>query len=106
MTAEPLHPLTFYGNYGVLLSLGPQAPWWVDNANLFLEPFFTRQAEVGAKYEPGQRILLTAALFRMRAPFFYPKMIQAADSFCLTGNYMPATCALSPRAARRTTGSS
>ena len=38
-----------YGNYGVLLSLGPQAPWWVDNANQFLAPFITRQSEVGAK---------------------------------------------------------
>ena len=24
--------LTLYGNYGVLLSLGPQGPWWVDNS--------------------------------------------------------------------------
>ena len=67
--------LTLYGNYGVLLSLGPQAPWWVDNASQFLAPFFTRQAEIGAKYEPGQRILITAAFYRMRAPFFYPKGI-------------------------------
>ena len=69
-------------NYGVMLSLGPQAPCWVDNGSQFLAPFFTRQAEVGAKYEPGQRILLTTAFFHMRAPFFYPKIIQAADSFC------------------------
>ena len=40
---------------------------------LSLSPFFTRQAEIGAKYEPGQRILLTTAFFHMRAPFFYPK---------------------------------
>jgi iron complex outermembrane receptor protein len=79
-TYAPLRDLTLYGNYGVLLSLGPQAPWWVDNANLFLTPFITRQEEVGAKYEHG--ILLTAALFRMRQPFFYPKVIEAADGFC------------------------
>jgi len=42
----------------------------------------TLQAEVGAKYEPGQRILLTTAFFHMRAPFFYPKVIAIADSFC------------------------
>ncbi|MGA3264713.1 MAG: TonB-dependent siderophore receptor, partial [Terracidiphilus sp.] len=82
VTFNPVDSLTLYGNYGVLLSLGPQGPWWVDNANQFLAPFFTRQAEVGAKYEPGQRILLTAALFHMRAPFFYPKVIQAPDNFC------------------------
>jgi iron complex outermembrane receptor protein len=81
--AGPTHPLTFYANYGVLLSLGPQAPWWVDNSNQFLEPFFTRQSEIGVKYE--RIILLTAALFRMRQPFFYPKVIQAADSFCASG---------------------
>ena len=59
-------------------------PFWTDNGSQFLAPFFTRQAEVGAKYEPGQRILLTAAFFHMRAPFFYPKVIQA-DSFCPAG---------------------
>jgi iron complex outermembrane recepter protein len=57
----------------VLLSLGAQAPFWADNGSQFLAPFFTRQAEIGAKYEPGQRILLTGGLFRMRAPFFYPE---------------------------------
>jgi len=82
VTYNPVSNLTLYGNYGVLLSLGPQGPWWVDNASQFLSPFFTRQAEVGAKYEPGQRILLTTAFFHMRAPFFYPKVIQEPDSFC------------------------
>jgi iron complex outermembrane receptor protein len=88
VTFNPIKDLTLYSNYGVLLSLGPQAPWWVDDANQFLSPFFTRQAEIGAKYELGQRILITTALFHMRAPFFYPKVIQAPDSFC-TGNPNP-----------------
>jgi iron complex outermembrane receptor protein len=79
---NPVSSLTLYGNYGVLLSLGPQGPFWTDNGSAFLSPFFTRQVEAGAKYEPSGRILLTAALFRMRAPFFYPKMIQAPDNFC------------------------
>ena len=83
-TYSPLHDLTLYGNYGVLLSLGPQAPWWVDNANAFLAPFMTRQTEIGAKYEHA--ILLTAAIFRMRQPFFYPKIIAGPDAFCPTGN--------------------
>ena len=82
VTFNPIADLTLYGNYGVLLSLGPQAPFWADNGSQFLASFLTRQAEIGAKYEPGQRILLTTALFHMRAPFFYPKVIQAADSFC------------------------
>ena len=62
-----------------MLSLGPQAPWWVDDDSHYLNSFLTRQAEVGAKYEVDQRILLTAALFHMRAPFFYPR-ISGADS--------------------------
>ena len=81
-TYSPLHDLTLYANYGALLSLGPQAPWWVDNSALFLTPFMSRQSEIGAKYEHG--ILLTADYFRMRQPFFYPRVIQSADSFCTT----------------------
>jgi iron complex outermembrane receptor protein len=72
---NPVENLTLYGNYGVLLSLGPQAPWWA--GGYYLSPFYTRQAEVGAKYEPNQRVLLTTAFFHMRAPFFYPKIIDA-----------------------------
>ncbi|MGA3050232.1 MAG: TonB-dependent receptor [Terracidiphilus sp.] len=72
-TYAPVSSVTLYGNYSELLSLGPQAAWWVDNANQFLAPYHTRQAEIGAKYEPSQRILLTTAFFRTRAPFFYPE---------------------------------
>jgi iron complex outermembrane recepter protein len=79
---DPIRNLTLYSNYGVLLSLGPEGPFWTDNASQFLAPYFTRQAEIGAKYEPSGRILLTTAFFRMRAPFFYPKVIQGPDSFC------------------------
>jgi iron complex outermembrane receptor protein len=60
-----------------MLSLGPQAPWWA--GSFFLDPYFTRQAEVGAKFAPGRRILLSTALFRMRAPFFYPKGTGTGD---------------------------
>jgi iron complex outermembrane receptor protein len=86
-TYNPVNNLTLYGNYSVMLSLGPQSPWWVDNANQFLSSYLTRQAEVGAKYEPGQRILLTTALFHMRSPFFYPKVIQAPDAFCTASEF-------------------
>ena len=81
-TINPVQSFTVYASYGVMLSLGPQAPWWVDNANQFLAPFFTRQVEMGAKYQPGQRILLSGALFHMRSPFIYPRVIQNPDSFC------------------------
>jgi len=72
-TYNPSSTLMLYGNYSVLLSLGPQAPFWA--GGLYLAPYLNRQAELGAKYEPGQHILLTTALYRMRAPFFYPKQI-------------------------------
>jgi iron complex outermembrane recepter protein len=72
-TYSPATSFTLYANYGVLLSLGPQAPWWVDNGSQFLAPFNTRQVEIGAKYEPGSRILITGDYFHMRAPFFYPE---------------------------------
>lgn len=82
VTYAPITTLTLYANYNVMLSLGPQAPFWAINSSVYLAPFFTRQAEIGAKFEPGQRILLTTALYRMRAPFFYPKVIDSPDSFC------------------------
>ena len=76
VTYNPKDNLTLYGNYSVMLSLGPQAPWWA--GGFFLPPYFTRQVEIGAKFEPSRRILITTALFHMRAPFFYPKVIDSA----------------------------
>ena len=83
VTFNPVENLTLYSNYGVLLSLGPQAPFWA--GGYYLSPFITRQAEIGVKYEPGRRILLTAALFHMRAPFFYPEMIGGSQAFVSQG---------------------
>lgn len=85
VTFNPTESLTLYSNYGVLLSLGPQGPFWTDNGSQFLAPYFTRQTEIGAKYEPSQRILLTTAFFHMRAPFFYPKTLAGPDDFCPDG---------------------
>jgi iron complex outermembrane receptor protein len=86
VTFNPIENLTIYSNYGVLFSLGPQAPFWTDNGSQFLAPFFTRQAEIGAKYEPDQRILLTTALFHMRAPFFYPQLANGSFTFVSEGH--------------------
>jgi iron complex outermembrane receptor protein len=83
-TYNPVANLTLYGNYSVLLSLGPQAPWWA--GGYYLPPFNTRQAEVGAKFQPGQRILVSTALFHMKAPFFYPKEVAGAQEFVSEGN--------------------
>lgn len=78
LSYRPIPEVLLYGNYSVALSLGLQAPFWATvNPSAFLPPFFTRQAEAGIKYEPGNRILLTVAVFRMRAPFFYPKVVDS-----------------------------
>ena len=82
VTVSPVDRLTLYGNYAVMLSLGPQAPWWTDNGSAYLAPYLTRQVEVGAKLTPRDGLLITAALYHMRAPFFYPMPIATADSFC------------------------
>jgi iron complex outermembrane receptor protein len=77
---RPIAQLLLYANYSVALSLGLQAPFWATiNPSAFLAPFFTRQVEAGVKYEPGRRILLSAAIYRMRAPFFYPKVVNAQN---------------------------
>jgi len=83
-TYAPVTSLTLYATYSKILSLGPEAPFWALNIpnSGYLAPFYTRQAELGAKYQPGRRILLTASLFRMRAPFFYPKFIEGPDATC------------------------
>ena len=87
-----------------MLSLGPQAPFWADNGSQFLAPFFTRQAEIGAKYEPGQRILLTTAFFHMRAPFFYPRAMARADSTLSRKAARPITASKSAPRAKPPTG--
>jgi iron complex outermembrane recepter protein len=84
-TFNPVENLTLYTNYGVQLSLGPQGPWWVANSSQYLAPFFTRQVEIGAKYAPGKRILLSTAFFHTRAPFFYPRVLAGADDVCPAG---------------------
>jgi len=82
VTWNPLNALTLYGNYSVMLSLGQQAPWFVDNSSVYLAPYFTRQVEVGAKFQPTPKLLTSATFYHMRAPFFYTRTLQAPDSFC------------------------
>lgn len=74
LTWSPAKNLMLYTSYAATLSLGPQAPWWAANGSQFLAPYFTRQFEVGAKYQATQRLLLSADVFHMQAPFFYPRV--------------------------------
>jgi len=82
---HPLDRLTVYGTYGVALSLGPQAPFWALNGSQFLNPYFTRQMEVGAKYEVNRKLLLSTSWFDMHAPFFYPKPVADGLEFVSEG---------------------
>jgi iron complex outermembrane receptor protein len=83
---RPLGSLTLYANYSVALSLGLQAPFWAINSSEFLSPFFTRQVEIGAKYEANKRLLVTTSVYRMRAPFFYPKPVDGGLEFVSEGH--------------------
>jgi len=85
-TFNPAAGLTLYGNYAVLLSLGPQGPWWADDSSQFLSPFRTRQVEVGMKYERAQDFLISADYFHMHAPFFYPKIVAGPEGPCQSAN--------------------
>ena len=87
LSYRPISDVLLYGNYSVALSLGLQAPFWATvNPNAFLAPFFTRQVEAGIKYAPGSRILLSAAVFRMRAPFFYPKVLDSGGDIAFVSD--------------------
>ena len=83
---RPSDRVTLYGTYGVALSLGPQAPFWALNSSQFLSPFFTRQAEIGAKYQANRKLLIAASLFRMKTPFFYPKPVDSGLEFVSEGH--------------------
>jgi len=103
ITFNPVSSLTLYGNYGVLLSLvrKGRGGWIMRTSFLIVSDATGRGC---AKYEPGQRILLTTALFHMRAPFFYPKVIQAPDSFCTASEFSaPGDLCFESEGARRTT---
>ena len=53
---------------------------WIMRISFWIR-FFTRQAEVGVKYETSDSAD-RGSYFQMRQPFFYPRVIQAADDFC------------------------
>jgi iron complex outermembrane receptor protein len=89
---SPVDRLTLYGNYAVMLSLGPQAPWWAANPSQYLDAYLTRQAEAGAKYEASSNLLLTVALFRMRAPYFALTPISAPVGDCTELDYAQNFC--------------
>ena len=48
-TFSPVRNLMLYGNYSVMLSLGPEGPWWADNAS----QFWRLSSPAKRKWEPN-----------------------------------------------------
>lgn len=79
--------LNAYASYSEGLSLGQEAPWWTSNADSFLPPLHSRQAEVGVKFAATDALDLGAALFRIRQPLQYamPDDSEAGYTFVQRG---------------------
>ena len=63
ITFNPIANLTLYSNYGEVLSLGPQAPFWTDNGSQFLVSFLhapgrnRRKVRAGSAHPADYRVL-------------------------------------------------
>lgn len=68
---RPVDSLMLYTTYADSLQQGDTAPATAHNAGQVLNPYRSRQIEVGAKYAVNRDLLLTAALFRAKRPFAY-----------------------------------
>lgn len=68
---KPVDNVTLYTSWADSLQQGDTAPSGASNAGQILDPYRSRQIEVGAKYAPVQDLLLTAAVFRAQRPFAY-----------------------------------
>ncbi|HEV2622655.1 MAG TPA: TonB-dependent siderophore receptor [Frateuria sp.] len=66
---QPSEPLTTYLSYSEGLSLGMEAPYWTSNDGQMLAPRLSRQLEAGVKYQVGDAMELTGALYRIRQPY-------------------------------------
>jgi iron complex outermembrane receptor protein len=64
----PTPALTAYATWARSIEQGEQAPAGTANANAFMAPYHDKQYEAGIKYAVSDRLLLTAAAFRMTRP--------------------------------------
>ncbi|MCD7100001.1 TonB-dependent receptor [Stenotrophomonas sp. MMGLT7] len=67
---KPRQDVSTYASFAKGLSPGATAPWFTENADEILEPTFSYQTEVGAKYE-RDGLRLGAALFDIRQAYQY-----------------------------------
>lgn len=64
----PTRRVTAYATWARSVEPGDQAPTGTINAQQFLSPYHDRQYEAGVKFAATDRLLLTAAAFRMTRP--------------------------------------
>lgn len=78
---QPSEPLTTYLSYSEGLSLGMEAPYWTSNDGQMLPPRLSRQIEAGVKYDLGDALNLTGALFHIRQPYQFAQPDRSAAGF-------------------------
>lgn len=79
---KPVDPLTLYVSWADSLQQGDTAPSGASNAGNILDPYRSKQVEVGSKLAAG-KVLLTAALFQIDRPFAYTNSL---GDYAVEGN--------------------
>jgi len=107
ITFNPVSSLTLYGNYGVLLSLGPQGPWWGGQRKSVSSALYDApggggcEVPAGPAYPADHRAVFTCARrSSSQGGFKRPTLLHGRIEF-----YGPGDLCLESRAARRTTAS-
>ena len=78
---QPTAALTAYASYSEGLSLGQEAPYWTSNDGDMLGPRLSRQLEAGVKYQAGDALDLTGALYRIRQPYQFARPDHSAAGY-------------------------
>ncbi|WP_034294435.1 TonB-dependent siderophore receptor [Herbaspirillum sp. RV1423] len=73
--------MSLYGSYAETLTMGTSAAFWQSNYPTILPPSVARQLEAGFKYDWNKDLGFTAAVFRMKKAYEYPKPDAAGTSF-------------------------
>ena len=78
---QPNAAITSYVSYAEGLSLGEQAPYWTSNDGDTLGPRLSRQIEAGVKYQVGDALNLSAAIYRIHQPYQFAQPDASAAGF-------------------------
>jgi iron complex outermembrane receptor protein len=87
---QPNAPTTVYLSYNEGLSLGIAAPYWTSNGGTVLGPRLSRQVEAGVKFQAGDTLDLTGAVYRIHQPYQFaqPDETPAGFTFVQRGEEM------------------